>query len=170
MAMTKGFREHLPVIIVVCIIGFLTGAFALSRVHAGVSGMDLNMFNALIFVIPCAIMLVCSFVVAITANSIGRQMYLVMVVVCLATGIASMVVTSFWVQDASFAAVLQANSPEGTNVVPTLQLPIIMLRDIAAYIVIPTVGLIAGAWLGSRIHPVKSEGSKRKNKNRKRSL
>ena len=160
--MTEGLKRHLPVIVVVSLVGIATCVFALTQVLNSAAGLDLEAFSLYIILIPSIVMLVCSFVIALTANSIGRQLYLVVVGICFVTGIVSMVVTSGWVSDASISAQLLANSPEGTTVTPPLQSPLVVLRDLAAYIVAPTVGCIFGAWLGSRIHPVTSDGKGRR--------
>ena len=160
--MTEGLKRHLPVIVVVSLVGIATCVFALTQVLNSAGGLDLESFSLYIILIPSIVMLVCSFVIALTANSIGRQLYLVVVGICFVTGIVSMVVTSGWVSDASISAQLLANSPEGTTVTPPLQSPLVVLRDLAAYIVAPTVGCIFGAWLGSRIHPVTSDGKGRR--------
>ncbi|MBQ9043162.1 MAG: hypothetical protein IJ111_10175, partial [Eggerthellaceae bacterium] len=143
-------RKHLSVIIAVTLVGIVTAALLLQLVHDSAASMGANQFSMVIFLVPCAIMLVGSFVIAATARQIGRQLYLVVLVICLVTGIVSMVVTSGWLSDPSITALLMANSPEDTVITPILQSPITIFRDIAAYVVIPTVGCIFGAWLGSR--------------------
>lgn len=162
--MTEGFKQHLPIIIVVSLVGLATGIYALMRVHDGAAGMDVGAFSSYIIIFPCLIMLVCSLIVAMTAKSIGRQLYLTMLGICLALGIVSMVVTSMWMSDPAIAQALLANSPEGETITPVVEQPIIVMRNIAAYVVMPTVGCIAGAWIGSRLHPVHSEGSMRRRK------
>ena len=160
--MTEGLKRHLPVIVVVSLVGIATCVFALTQVLGSVDKLDVDAFSLYIIIIPSVIMVVCSFVIALTANQIGRQLYLVVVGICFVTGIVSMVVTSGWLSDSAISAQLLANSPEGTTITPILQAPIIMLRDLAAYIVAPTVGCIFGAWLGSRIHPMTPEGKGRR--------
>lgn len=167
--MTEGFRKQLPVIVAVSLVGIVTGAFALVRVLDAAASMNVETFSSLVFVIPCAIMLICSLVVAITAHSIGRQLYVTMLGICLVTGVVSMVLTSIWMSDASLAASLLANSPEGSSVVPVSDQPLLVMRNIAAYVVMPTVGCIVGAWLGSRLHPVQSEKGSRATRNAKSS-
>lgn len=169
--MTEGLKEHLPIIIAVTLVGLGTAAFALSYVHGNVSNMNVSMFNTLIILVPCVVMFICSFIIAFTASEIGRQLYLIVVGICLACGVVSLVVTSFWAADANVAAALLANSGEGETLVPPSNAPIIVLRDIAAYFVIPTIGCIAGAWVGSRVHPVKAskaQQSKKKSKKKDR--
>ena len=163
--MTEGFKRHLPLVVAVSLMGIATCAFALMQVANAASSMSVDGFSMYVILVPCIAMAVCSLVITITASEIGRQLYLAVVGVCFACGIVSMVVTSGWFSDPTISAQLVANSPEGTSITPPLQNPLIVLRDIAAFIVVPTVGCIAGAWLGSRLHPVTSEkrgGAKRK--------
>ena len=166
--MTEGFKQHLPVIIVVSIVGLATGAFALMYVKNSAASMDVGAFSSYIIIIPCLIMLVCSLVVAMTAHTIGRQLYVTMLALCLALGLVSMVVTSIWMSDPVVSAALLANSPEGEVITPITQQPIIVMRNIAAYVVMPTVGCIAGAWIGSRLHPIQAEGKLSNSKKKKR--
>ena len=163
--MTEGFKRHLPVVVVVSLVGIATCVFALMQVANGASGMNVDSFSMYIILVPCIVMVVCSLLITITASEIGRQLYLAVVGVCFVGGIVSMVITSGWFSDPFISAQLLANSPDGTTITPPLQNPLIVLRNIAAYIVAPTVGCIAGAWLGSRLHPVtsdKRQGGKRK--------
>lgn len=165
--MSEGIKQHLPVIIAISLVGLATGAFAMMRIRDGAVGMDVGAFSTYIIVVPCAIMLVCSFLIAVTAPSIGRQLYLIVVGTCLAAGVVSMIVSSIWMADPAVASALLANSADGATVTPVSDSIIIVLRDIAAYIVMPTVGCIAGAWIGSRVHPVKSEGTVGKGKKKR---
>ena len=160
--MTEGLKAHLPVIVVVSLLGIATGAFALLQVLNAAGSLDVDAFSLYIILIPGVIMVVCPFIITVTASQIGRQLYLIVVGICFVTGIVSMVVTSSWMQDPSVSAQLLANSPDGTQMTPVLQAPVIVLRDIAAFIVAPTVGCILGAWVGSRLHPVSSEGKGRR--------
>ena len=160
--MTESLRNHLPVIVAVSVVGTLTGAFALMQVRNGVSGMTVGTFDMLIIVIPCVIMLVCSLIVAATAKAIERPLYVTMMGICLALGLVSMVATSMWAANPDIAAALVANSGEGASLVPATNSPLIAMRNVAAYIVMPTVGCIAGAWIGSRLHPMQATHKKRK--------
>ena len=162
--MTEGLRKHLPMIVVITIIGVGTGIIALSRVLDAAQGMTTGMFSRLIIVIPCSIMLVCSLLIAMTASEISRQLYLIVVGICVVFGIVSMVVTSGWMSDPTIAEALFVNSGSTDPVVAPLNNPLIIIRDIAAYFVVGTVGCIAGAWIGSRLHPMKSAGKSRKKK------
>lgn len=128
--------------------------------------MSVDAFQMLIFLVPCAVMLAGSFIIAASASVIGRQLYVTVLAICLATGVISMLVTSTWLSNADIVAALLANSDEGAAVTPILQSPLLVLRDIAAYVVIPTVGCIAGAWVGSRLHPMASEKKSRASKRR----
>ena len=160
-------RNHLPVIVVVTLVGVITGCVALTFVHNSASTMDANLFSGLLFVVPCAIMLVCSFVIAFTAYEIGRQLYIVVLSICLILGVVSMLVGSAWLSDQSIAAQLLANSPADTVITPILKSPMTILRDIAAFVVVPTVGCILGAWAGSRVHPMRADKkSKKSNKSK----
>ena len=160
--MTDGLKQHLPVIVTVTILGFITCAFVLMRVHDGAAGMDVPTFSTLIIVIPCAFMFLCSLVVAMTAHSIGRQLYVTMLAICFIGGLVSMVITSIWTADANLAAALLANSADGETISPATDQPILVLRNIAAYVVMPTLGCIAGAWIGSRLHPMEAEPKTKK--------
>lgn len=152
--MTDGMKRHLPVIIVVSIVCLASTCYALSRVLAGVPDMSVRTFSLYVIVIPCAAMVIGAFAVTFTADEIGRQLYITMLAICLALGIVCMVVTSSWMSDAGIAAQLLANSGDGAEITPILQSPLLVLRDIAAFVVAPTVGCIAGAWAGSRVHPM----------------
>ena len=160
--MSESLRNHLPVIVAVSVVGALTGAFALMQVRNGVAGMTVGTFDMLIIVVPCVIMLICSLIVAMTAKAIERSLYVTMMGICLALGLISMVVTSTWAANPDVAAALLANSGEGASLVPPANSPLIAMRNVAAYIVMPTVGCIAGAWIGSRMHPMQAAPKKRK--------
>ena len=155
--MSDSVRKHLPIIIVVSLAGIATGYLVLSSVYAGASDMSVEAFNSFIFLVPCACMLACSTIIMLTAQEIGRQMYLIVVGLCLAAGIICMIVTSTWLMDDALASSLLANSPDDAAVVPIINSPVLVLRDIAAFFVAPTVGSIFGAWLGSRLHPMKQD-------------
>ncbi len=150
-------RNHLPVIAVVTVLGFVTGCIFMSLTHDAAANMSASMFSTTIFIIPCIVMLVGSFAIAFTANTIGRQLYVVVLAICLVCGVISMFVGSSWLSDPALSAQLLANSPDGSTVTPILQSPMTILRDVAAFIVVPTVGLIIGAWAGSRVHPMQAE-------------
>ena len=49
-----------------------------------------------------------------------------------------------------------ASSGEGAAIVPSMNNTLVAIRNVAAFVVAPTVGCIAGAWVGSRVHPMKS--------------
>ena len=149
-------NTHMPVVAVVSVIGIVTCAFALSGVLGNVQELDASTFSTLIIVIPCAIMVICSFIIMVTAHEIGRKLFLAVAGVCFAGGVVSMIVTSMWLGDPSVTSALLANSPDGATITVPVNSPIIVMRNIAAYIVCPTVGSIAGAWIGSRLHPVKA--------------
>lgn len=155
--MTDTVKQHLPIIVVVTLVGIATSYFLLSRVLAGISALDVDAFSTAVFLIPCIVMLVCSIVIVITSHAINRQLYLVVVGIALITGIASMIAANAWLLDPAISSALLANSPDGTVITPILNSPILVLRDIAAYVVIPTIGCILGAWLGSRLHPMSAE-------------
>lgn len=154
--MSDVVRQHAATIAVVCLLGVVASAFALLQVHDAAGSLDVSTFSSAIFVIPCVAMVICSFIIMMTANAIGRQLFAVVVLACFAAGVVSMVVTSGWLSDAAVVQQLLANSPEGTTVTPPVQNMVVVLRDIAAFVVAPTVGSIAGAWLGSRLHPMSS--------------
>ena len=160
--MTESLKRHLPVIIVVCLVGAATAAFALMQVRNSVDEMDVAMFETLVIVIPCAAMLVCSAVVAMTAHTIERSLYVTMLAICFVLGLVSMVATSMWESDSAVTAALLANSAEDATITAAVNQPLIVMRNIAAYIVMPTLGCIAGAWLGSRMHPMQAEAPKGK--------
>ena len=165
--MSDSLRAHIPVIVAVCAVGIVTGAFALMKVNEAASGMDVGTYETLIIIIPCAIMLICSIIVAMTAQVIERRLYVIMMAICLAAGTVSMVLTSIWMSDPTLSSALLANSAEGTVITPPSNNPLIVMRDIAAYVVMPTIGCIAGAWLGSRIHPMQAEPGAKKSGRRK---
>lgn len=169
--MNESVRRHLTAIVGITLLGAVTGCLALSFVHDAAAGMSAGAFSTWIIVVPCAVMLVASFAITATASEIGRQLFLTVLAICLVAGVASMLVTSSWMSDPALSAQLLANSEEGTVLTPVLRSPIIVLRDIAAFVVVPTIGCIAGAWVGSRLHPVaaapdagtgKRKGGKRK--------
>lgn len=162
--MDAAVKKHLPFIIGITLLGIVTTYFAFTVLHDSAAGMSANEFALALFIIPCVVMLICSFAIALTANQISRQFYLAMLVIGLVTGIASMVVASLWLSDPEITTALLANSPEGTEITPVLRSPVTILRDIAAWVVIPTVGCIFGAWLGSRIHPMSGEKRKKSTK------
>ena len=162
-------KKHLPVIIAVTLLGFITACLAFSWLHASATGMNVAMFSWLVFLIPCIIMLICTFIIGATATQIGRQLYVVVLAICLVTGVISMFISSSWMSDSAIASALIANSEEGTTLIPVLQSPMTILRDVAAFIVMPTVGIILGAWVGSKLHPLQGEKTKKdKSKKNKR--
>ena len=147
-------RQHLTVIVAVSLLGIAVTVFALMQIRNAAGSMDASTFSLAIFVIPCAAMVICSFIIMLTAASIGRQLFVVVVGICFVAGIVSMVITSGWLSDANIVEQLLANSPADTTITPPIQNIVIVMRDIAGFIVAPTVGSIAGAWLGSRLHPM----------------
>lgn len=164
--MKEQVRKHLPILIAIFAIGVLTGAFALMQVKNAVPGISVDAFNTIIMIVPCAIALICSFVSMMLASEIGKQLFIVTTMTSLFIGVVILIVTSVWMFDQSFAAQLLENSPEGSIVVPTINAPVMIVRNIAACFVCSVVGCIGGAWLGSRLHPVYA--SKQGNQNRKK--
>lgn len=162
--MTETVKKHLPIIVVVTLVGIATTYFLLTRVLASASSMDVDSFSTAVFGIPCIVMFICSTIIVLTAPGINRQLYIIVVALCMVFGVIVMVISNFWMLDKSIADVLLANSPDGTTITPVLRDGMQILRDVAAYFVIPTVGSILGAWLGSRIHPMTSESTKNKGK------
>ena len=161
-------KKHLPFIAGITILGALTTYFLYSWLHdSAVHTMSASAFSWWLFLGPCIIMFVCSFAIACTAEVIGRQLYVATLVICLVWGVITMFVASTWMSDPAISEILLANSPEGTTITPVLKSPMTILRDIAAWIVIPTVGCILGAWVGSRIHPMKAEKQKKIKKKQK---
>ena len=165
--MDRVLRKQLSVIILVTVVGLITGYLLLTNVRDSAGMFSVDAFSWLVFLIPCAIMLVGSFVVAVTATEIGRQLYIASVVICVVTGIASMVLATTWMNDPAIAAQLLANSPERSVIVTPLGSIVFMIRDFAAFVVVPTVGNIAGAWVGSRLHPMTAQPSGKKKKKRR---
>ena len=161
--MTESLKRHLPVIIAVTLAGIATCAFIFMQVLNAVPGLDVPTFETLVIVIPCAVMFFCSLIVVMTAHTIERSLYVTMLAICLVLGLVSMVVTSTWESDASLTAALLANSADGETITAAVNQPIIVMRNIAAYIVMPTLGCIAGAWIGSRMHPMEADLSPKKN-------
>ncbi|MBR0403891.1 MAG: hypothetical protein IJI68_01615 [Eggerthellaceae bacterium] len=166
--MTDIVKQHLPTIVVVTIVGIATSYFLLSRVLANVANMDVDGFSTAVFGIPCVVMFICSTIIVLTAPGINRQLYLVVVIICMVLGVISMLCSNAWMLDKTITAALLANSPDDTTVVPVLKNGMLILRDVAAYFVIPTVGSILGAWVGSRIHPMTSESKNAKGKKSKK--
>lgn len=155
--MNEDIRENLSTLIIAAVLGIGTCAFALAQICNNASSLDVNTFGILTFVIPFGIMIIVPFAIMLTSLRIGRKLYLVVVGTCFVLGIVVLVITSIWMADPTISAQLLANSPEGTVIVPGVNSPIIVMRDIAASIVCPTIGCIAGAWIGSRLHPVTAE-------------
>lgn len=154
--MDESVKGHLYAIIGITLLGLITGYIILTRVHDAAGSMSLDTFDMLVIVVPCVIILVCSFAIAATAQAIGRSLFIVVIAISMVAGILSMVVTSLWMDDPAIAAQLLANSPEGTTITPLAQQPVTAFRNIAAYFVVPTIGCIFGAWIGSRLHPLQS--------------
>lgn len=160
--MSDELKQHIPAIVVIYLVGVATCAFALMQVHSGVQGLDVNLFSTLIIVIPCAALLICSFLIAFSAPEISRPLYVLVLGASLALGFIAVFVTSSWMSNAEIAAQLVANSPEGTELTPVLRDPFTLFKDVAAFVVVPTIGCIAGAWVGSRVHPMNAKRKKRK--------
>lgn len=158
-------KKHLPFIIGITLLGIVATYFVFMWLHdSAYTTMNAVSYSWWLFLVPCAVMLVCSFAIACTADEIGRQLYVAVLVICLVLGVISMFVVSAWLSDASITETLLANSPEGTTITPVLKSPMTILRDVAAWIVIPTVGCILGAWVGSRLHPMAGEKKKKSKK------
>ena len=166
--MTDIVKQHLPTIIVVTLVGIATTCFLLTQVLGNVENMDVDGFATATFGIPCIVMFVCSTIILITSPGINRQIYIVVVAICMVLGVISMLFSNSWMLDNTITSALLVNSPEGTTVVPVLKNGILVLRDVAAYFVIPTVGSILGAWIGSRIHPMASDPNSSKGKKSKK--
>ncbi|MBQ3329292.1 MAG: hypothetical protein IJG88_04995 [Eggerthellaceae bacterium] len=164
--MDKDIRDNLPTIIVIWLIGVATCAFGLVLVRNNAASLDVGAFSWAVFLIPCAVMILAPFAITLVAQSIGKQLYLSMLGISVALGIIVMVITSGWMSDPDITAKLMANSDPSITIIPILQAPITMLRDVAAFIVCPTIGCIAGAWVGSRLHPVVSTNKKKRKKRR----
>ena len=166
--MTDIVKQHLPTIIVVTLVGIATSYFLLSRVLGNVANMDVDGFSTAVFGIPCIVMFICAAIIALTSPGINRQLYIVIVSICLALGVISMLFSNAWMLDETITTALLANSPDGTTVVPVLKNGMLILRDVAAYFVIGTVASILGAWVGSRIHPMTSDSKNGKGKKSKK--
>ena len=164
--MDKHIRDNLPTIIVIWLIGIATCAFGLVLVRNNAASLDVGAFSWAVFLIPCVVMILAPFAITLVAQSIGKQLYLSMLGISVVLGIIVMVITSGWMSDPDIAAKLMANSDPSITIIPILQAPITMLRDVAAFIVCPTIGCIAGAWVGSRLHPVVSTNKKKRKKRR----
>lgn len=164
--MDKDIRDNLPTIIVIWLIGIATCAFGLVLVRNNAASLDVGAFSWAVFLIPCVVMILAPFAITLVAQSIGKQLYLSMLGISVVLGIIVMVITSGWMSDPDITAKLMANSDPSITIIPILQAPITMLRDVAAFIVCPTIGCIAGAWVGSRLHPVVSTNKKKRKKRR----
>ena len=165
--MQESLKKHLPAIAAIGIIGFLTGAFILSIVHDNAASLSVGAFSMYTFLIPCALMLLCSFAMAMTANEINHQLFVTVLAICVVAGVISVLVVSSWMEDPELAAKLLSNSGEGAHIVPITQSPLLIIRDFAAFVVCPVVGCIAGAWVGSRLHPMKAAPGKKASKGKK---
>ena len=165
--MDRVVRQQFPVIVGATVLGVLTGCICMLCIRNAAGSVSASMFSLLALLAPCVIMFVVTFIVTATATEIGQSLHITMVVICLVAGVVATLVASAWMSDADIAAKLLANSPEGTTITPILQSPITLLRNVAAFVVVPTVGCILGAWVGSRLHPMKAEkpkGGKKKSK------
>lgn len=161
-------RKQLSVIVLVTLIGVVSGFFLMSFVHDSAGTLNVDAFSSLMFFIPCILMFIGSFIVAATATEIGRTLYVASLAICLVTGCASMILASVWLSDATVTAQLLANSPENTTIIPPINSALTIFRNIAAYVVVPTIGVIFGAWVGSRLHPMTAApNSKSKNKKKR---
>lgn len=162
--MSEYVRKQLPVIAVVFAIGILSSGFALMQLRGSVPGIDVDTFSLLSLVIPCLAIALCSLVIMLMANEIGKQLFVVVTSVCVIAGAISMIVVSIWMSDQAFASQLLAHSSEGAMVIPPVNTPLIIVRDIAAFFVCSVVGCILGAWVGSRLHPVRATDMKQSKK------
>lgn len=160
-------KKHLPFIIGITLLGVATTFFAYQWLYGAASSMGASQFSWWLFLVPCFVMFACSFAIACTAEEIGRQLYVTVLVICVVGGVMTMFIASTWMSDPAVAATLLANSDEGTVITPVLKSPMVILRDVAAWIVVPTVGCILGAWIGSRLHPLKGEKPKKNKKKQK---
>ena len=152
--MSEGLKNHLPVIIATAVLGILLGGLLMSVVKDNASLFNASAFSMLLIAVPCVIMFVASFVIMLTAREIGSRLLIVVEGICLVLGLVSMVVASSWEGDATIAAAVLANSGDGATLTPVLHSPFGIVRNIMLYLLVPMVASIAGAWLGSRLHPV----------------
>lgn len=148
--MTDELKMHLPTIIAVTFVGIAVTFFALSALHDTVGSIGIGTLETMTFIVPCLVMIVGSFIIMATANAINRQLYVCVVVICLVTGAVATVLTNDWFV--------------GTELVPPLQNVVALIRNVAAFFVSPTVGCIGGAWVGSRLHPMKATKAPSKKK------
>ena len=165
--MPEYVRKQLPVIAAVFAIGILTSAFALLQLRGSVPGISVDTFSLFSLIIPCVAALLCSLVIMLMASEIGKQLFVIVTSICVIAGAISMIAVSIWMSDQTFAAQLLAQSAEGAQVVPPINAPLIIVRNIAAFFVCSVVGSIVGAWVGSRLHPVRATGNRTKGSTRR---
>lgn len=151
--MTEELKLHLPTIIAVTFVCIIATYFALTSLHGAVDQVGLGALETMSFLVPSIVMVIGSLIIMATSHAVTRQIYVCIVVICLVTGAVATVLTNSWFV--------------GTDLVPPLQNFIALIRNLAAFFVAPTIGCIAGAWIGSRLHPMKMTKAPNKKKPRK---
>lgn len=152
--MSPALKGHLPVIILMAVLGIFSSVFFMTLVHDNAGAFNASIFNLLLTAIPCVAMVICSFIVAITAKEIGSRMLWIVTGICVIAGFASMVVVAGWQGDSEIVSAVLANSPSDTTITPITNSPFGIVRNVLLYVVCPMVGCVLGAWIGSRIHPL----------------
>ena len=151
--MTEELKQHLPTIIAVTFVCIAATFFILTSLHGAVDEVGLGVLETMSFLVPSIVMIIGSFVIMATSTAVNRQIYVCIVAICLVAGAVATVLTNDWFV--------------GTDLVPPLNNFVALIRNLAAFFVAPTVGCIAGAWLGSRLHPMKMTKAPNKKKNHK---
>ena len=160
--MSPALKAHLPVIALVAVLGILCAAGLLTLVRDNAGMFNAGMFTFFLIAIPCVVMLICGFAISVTAKEIGSRLLTIVVAICVISGFASILVVSGWQGDSAISAAVLANSPEGATLTPIINSPFGIVRNVMLYLLCPAAGCVAGAWVGSRLHPVSVDANNKK--------
>ncbi|MDO4502766.1 MAG: hypothetical protein Q4D06_06230 [Coriobacteriia bacterium] len=143
-------RRTLPALLIITAACVVLGATLFGFVHDNAAQMNAKTYELLLMAIPAALMLLGSFFVMFFGD-VNKTVFVTVVFTCIVIGLVGLGVTSMWLNDPAFTAPILANSPEGTELSSPIATPFKVFRDFALFAFTPMIGLIAGAWVGSRI-------------------
>ena len=160
----SSLKAHLPVIILIAVLGALSGSILLTVIRDNAAMFNAGTFTFTLIGLPCVIMVIASFIISVTAREIGSRMLVIVEAICVVLGIAATVVASGWQADPAITSVVLANSGDGATITPMTNSPFGIIRNVMLYLLCPMVGSVAGAWVGSRLHPVSVDVNNKKSK------
>lgn len=166
--MSPALKAHLPVIAIITVICAFSSAFFMTAVRDNAGSFSAGTFTFLLIAVPCAFMVIGSFIIMLTTKEIGSRMFIIVEAICVVLGFVSMVVASGWEGDTAIVSLIA----DGSSIVPVANSPFGIVRNVLLYVCCPMVGSVVGAYLGSRLHPLavdrNNKPSKKQNNTKKR--